>query len=319
MSKTPELSIVIPAWNCAHILPQTLAALAAQTGEHEIEVIVVDDCSNDGTEPAARACAEQYPDLHLNFVRKTTRGNAAASRNTGVHHARAHLVWFLDADIVTVPEALATHLAFHREHPEEQAVVLGNVQIPPDWPRTPFIETSNAASEWDDIESGAELPWWNFFTGNISIKKGFLLSVGGFNETIDRGEDVEMGRRLYDLDLKIVYAKAAVGYHYHLRTPLQEFANNQSYGMLFARLYHSGDPVLQQYAASFWYLDNGPRAWIKTLLGALIANRLTFPLAWRLAQGLDTALPPLGGMLWRLCWYHAGISAFRAESNRQQA
>jgi len=314
----PEISIVIPAWNCAHILPATLAALNAQIGEHQVEVIVVDDCSSDTTAEVVQECVARYPLLHLNFVRKTQRGNAASSRNIGIHHAQSHLVWFLDADIVTVPKSLDAHLHYHQQYPQQHAVVLGYVQIPPEWPRTTYIEISNAAKEWDSIESGSALPWWNFFTGNISAKKGFLLSVGGFNEQIDRGEDVEMGRRLYDLGLQIYYAKAAIGYHYHLRTPVQEFANNQSYGILYARLYHSGDPVLQHYAASFWYLDNGLRASIKSVLGWMVANRWVFPLTWRVAKWLEPVLPLLSGALWRLSWYHAGMSAFRAESQRLQ-
>ncbi|GEM_PF-6594624 len=317
---TPDISIIIPSWNCAHILPQTLAALAAQHSQRAREVIVVDDCSSDATEQAALDSAARYPHLHLRFIRKPQRSNAGASRNTGLHHAKAHLVWFLDADIVTVPQALETHWAFHCQHPEEQAIILGNVQIPPDWPRTPYIEISNAAREWDSIAPGAQLPWTYFFAGNISVKKGFLLSVGGFNEKLHRSEDVEIGRRLYDLGLKIFYARDAVGYHYHLRTPVQEFANNWSYGEMFAHHYHSGDPILQEYAKNSWFMDKSSpiRFMIKKFLGGMLANAWTFPLTWRVTQRIEPVLPQLAGGIWRLCWFYAGMTAFTHESRKLQ-
>lgn len=89
------LSVIIPAYNAAKTLPESLASVA---GSHA-EVIVIDDGSTDQTE----AVAGWVPGIRL--VRQTNRGVSAA-RNTGISRAAGDFIIFLDADDTVEENAL---------------------------------------------------------------------------------------------------------------------------------------------------------------------------------------------------------------------
>ncbi|MEI9896294.1 MAG: glycosyltransferase family A protein [Chthoniobacter sp.] len=76
------VSVVIPAYNYAHFLPEAIASVLAQTGA-ELEVIIVDDGSTDDT-PAV--CAHQA-DPRVRTVQQANAGLSAA-RNAGLREAR---------------------------------------------------------------------------------------------------------------------------------------------------------------------------------------------------------------------------------------
>lgn len=105
----PALSIVIPAYNEAQRLPGTLRAVAEYVAEHEapVEVIVVDDGSDDAT----GAIAESFAACHawLRVMALPHRGKAAAVR-AGVLSATGRIVLFSDADLST-PLRFADNLA----------------------------------------------------------------------------------------------------------------------------------------------------------------------------------------------------------------
>jgi len=111
MITEPAISVVIPTYNRARLLPRALASALAQVRSGD-EVIVVDDGSTDGT-PAVLAA---YSD-RVRSVRTVNRG-AGAARNEGVRHARNPLVAFLDSDDEWMPDKLALQRAFMARRPD---------------------------------------------------------------------------------------------------------------------------------------------------------------------------------------------------------
>src|SRR3954453_15238652 len=105
-----ELSVVIPAYNEAGVIGDTVARVAAYleaTGNHEL--IVVDDGSHDATTSIVQAFAEQHPCVRL-VSNPGNRGKGYAIRN-GVLHARGEYVLYTDADLVYPIEGAAPFLA----------------------------------------------------------------------------------------------------------------------------------------------------------------------------------------------------------------
>src|SRR2546423_1619703 len=94
----PSVSVVIPTFERLDVLPEVLAALAAQESPPSFEVIVVDDGSRDGTRELLRGYGGP---LALTALLEEHRGPAAA-RNAGVARAGGELIAFLGDD--TVPE-----------------------------------------------------------------------------------------------------------------------------------------------------------------------------------------------------------------------
>jgi glycosyltransferase involved in cell wall biosynthesis len=102
-SRTPLVSVVIPAYNAAAFLGDALASVAAQDCG-PIETIVVDDGSSDRTAEVARSF--QPP---VTLIAQAHAGPGAA-RNTGVAAARGEFFAFLDADDLWTPSSLALRL-----------------------------------------------------------------------------------------------------------------------------------------------------------------------------------------------------------------
>jgi glycosyltransferase involved in cell wall biosynthesis len=99
-----EVSVIVPAYNAARSLPRTLASVCNQT-LRDIEIIVVDDASQDDTHKVALsiACA----DSRVRVIRRTTNGGPAPARNSGVEAAKGRWIALLDADDLYLPQRLA--------------------------------------------------------------------------------------------------------------------------------------------------------------------------------------------------------------------
>jgi len=110
MSDGIELSVVIPAYNEAEVIGDTIArvsAYLAANGSHEL--LVVDDGSRDATPAIVEAFAADHPNVRL--VRNPgNRGKGYAIRN-GVLHSRGEHVLFTDADLVYPIEGVTPFLA----------------------------------------------------------------------------------------------------------------------------------------------------------------------------------------------------------------
>lgn len=96
-AETPALSIIIPAYNEALRLPESLRQVRAWLAEQPFtaEVIVADDGSADGTAVAVRAAMADWPELSLQSL---AHGGKGAAVRAGALAARGALVAFADAD-----------------------------------------------------------------------------------------------------------------------------------------------------------------------------------------------------------------------------
>jgi glycosyltransferase involved in cell wall biosynthesis len=104
----PVFTVVVPAYNVAATISETLASILRQTYS-DLELIVVDDGSTDRT----LSHIEGFLDPRIRVVRQKNRGLAGA-RNTGIHHARGKFVAFCDADDIWE----AMKLELHERHLE---------------------------------------------------------------------------------------------------------------------------------------------------------------------------------------------------------
>jgi len=106
----PLVSVVIPAYNCERFIDETLRSVFAQSYAN-IEVIVVDDGSTDGT----GAVLSSY-DKRICCIRQQN-GGLAAARNSGLRRARGKYVAQLDADDLCVADRIATQVEVLETNP----------------------------------------------------------------------------------------------------------------------------------------------------------------------------------------------------------
>jgi len=117
----PAVSVLMPAYNVEPYVGDAIRSVLAQT-YGDLEVIVVDDGSKDGTAEAVAALAAE--DRRVRLVRQANRGLAGA-RNTAMRMARAEVFALLDSDDLWEPEFLAEQVAILDARPEID-IVTGN-------------------------------------------------------------------------------------------------------------------------------------------------------------------------------------------------
>jgi len=253
----PEFSIVIPTCNRLDVLPEVLAALAAQQEAPPFEIIVVDDGSTDGTGAwlaeyranGARAPGEGSSPLTV--LHQENRGPATA-RNRGVEVARAPRVAFLGDDTVPSPGWLAAHRAAHQRFGDDpKRAVIGHTR----WHRrmrpTAFLDYINEYGlqfGYALIEDRECVPFNFFYTSNLSLSRELLLA-----EPFDLSfpyaawEDIEASYRLFARGLELAYEPAAVVEHDH-PTDFDRFSQRQEKAgysaVVFYRLHPELGPFL---------------------------------------------------------------------------
>ena len=110
MPHSIAVSVVIPAYNAAEFLPDSLASVFRQTYQPQ-EVLIVDDGSEDETSRVAQALEKR-----VRYLRKP-RGGPASARNLGIRAAQGEWIAFLDADDIWLPDMLCSLAAAMRAAP----------------------------------------------------------------------------------------------------------------------------------------------------------------------------------------------------------
>jgi GT2 family glycosyltransferase len=207
----PEISVVVPTYNRLSELEYVLPTLLAQDlAPSEFEVLVCDSMSTDGTKEFMDATIVRHPNLrHL----PGAYSGRAAARNAGIDAARGEVVLFNDSDIFASPDLLSQHLRHHRAR-KKVAVVGLEVQVK---------DRADYAYKLAHPESRGSLhkptrktlPWLYFLTGNASVRRADLLTVGRFDESFTGygHEDLELGYRLEQAGITILYEPHAINYH----------------------------------------------------------------------------------------------------------
>jgi len=181
-----RVSVVIPACNAASYLARCLDALAdgAPAG---CEVIVVDDASRDETPALAASKGARV-------VRQPVNGGPSRARNAGAREARGEILYFVDADVVVHPGAIAHVLAFLDAQPAATAM-FGSYD---DQPAVPGVVSQyrNLLHHYTHQTGRREAS--TFWSGCGAIRREAFLAVGGFDERSHPRciEDIELGYRL---------------------------------------------------------------------------------------------------------------------------
>jgi glycosyltransferase involved in cell wall biosynthesis len=197
-----RLSIVIPTWNRARLVCEAVESALVQEGA-DLEVIVVDDGSTDGTaETIERRFGES-----VKLLRMPTRSGVGAARNHGVAWATGDLLSFLDSDDLWLPGKLRAELDVLERFPEADAIVSDSRFIA----NGQFVGTSRFADNGALAATGGRTQWvddspwsWTISSHGVSTCAITLcrsavtrLGLPLFATDLSSCEDWELEVRLY--------------------------------------------------------------------------------------------------------------------------
>jgi O-antigen biosynthesis protein len=232
----PSLSIVIVTWNAAGYLRDCLHSLAADSVLDWAEVIVVDNCSDDGSADMVRA---KFPTVRL-FVSTKNLGYARGN-NYGIERARGKFLLLLNPDTIVYPGTVQKMVAYAEAHPEVGALspkLYGNdgqiqydaaVKLPTIWNvfcdflllSTLFPASHLFASRklgyWDH-ESPREVP--AVCGAAMLLRADAVSEVGLLDPCMFYVEDMDLCLRLRDAGYSIFYlGSVAITHHGGGSTP----------------------------------------------------------------------------------------------------
>ena len=158
----PAVSVVVPLYNVEEYIGECLDSLLAQTFQ-DFEVIVVDDCSTDGSVEVVKGYAEKFGGrLKLAHMEKKSEGGGYLPRNKGVELSGGKYIFFLDSDDAITATALEELYGLAEKFSADAVRCEKFYQIP--------------ENLWNNPEVRRQVKPFNYLTGNeITIKEPLLF------------------------------------------------------------------------------------------------------------------------------------------------
>lgn len=181
MTSIPTVSIIMPAFNAASTIGESIESVKAQSLK-DWELIIVDDGSSDRTAAVAQAYARA--DARICVIERCNRGPSVA-RNAGAELARGDVLAFLDADDLWAPERLHGLCVKLADTPRAGIV----------FSRTRFVDAvtgrSGTLTPFRASLSASDIMAENALcsTSNIVCRRRVFLDSGGFRAGLNFAED----------------------------------------------------------------------------------------------------------------------------------
>lgn len=210
----PLWTVIIPTYNCAHYLRDTLASVLAQDpGPDQMQIIVVDDHS---TKDDPRAVVEELGGGRIEFYRQPHNVGPARNYQSGLNRSRGQLIHLLHGDDCAREGFYRAMQRPFAEHPDIGVAICRHVDM-------------NERGEWQDIVSPLRaasgiLDNWleqiahrnSIVTHAVVARREVYETLGGFDHRLTGCEDWEMWTRMaahyrvwYELEPLVLYRRHA--------------------------------------------------------------------------------------------------------------
>lgn len=164
--ESPEVSLIIPAYNAEEYIARSVDTALAQSF-FNLEIIIVDDGSADGTKDILDWYAEKYPNVEVIYQEN---GGTPAARNTGILHAHGDYIGFMDNDDMIHPDMVKRLYRSAKKNDCDLAV-------------TSVYQIRNSGYEafiQYPVEEDVKMPIEDFF--NMHFTKGCMFAVVIWNK-----------------------------------------------------------------------------------------------------------------------------------------
>ena len=210
VNSPPLCSVIVPVYNGEKCIARCLAALARQTiSPAQLEVIIVDDGSTDGT----AACVMDWVDGHpgaATLVKQHNSGPASA-RNHGARLAQGCYLLFTDADCIPNADWAQTFVERFQQ-PDQPAAIMGSYISAQRAPAAQFAQLE-FEERYALLRSHPTIDL--VATYSAAYRRDIFLAAGGFDPALIMNEDVDLAYRLSDQGRRLVFAPVATVEHRH--------------------------------------------------------------------------------------------------------
>lgn len=302
MSKgRPEITVIIPVYNRRSLLKLCINSLLKQKTSFKFEILIIDDCSTDGTRQLAAEFAKKNPKIKTILLKK--KYGSAMARNKGIMASNSKVLAFIDSDCVAEKNWLQRLT---------KDLVSGKESVSRGYSK------GFKGNVWQNITQEAYLDYQKSIcrddfavsldTRNCAVKKEIFDRLGGFRTKL--AGDLDMSWRIYDEGDVILFVKNAIIYHKHRASLLEDvlvnarsasyvaiimFKNRKIDGNYFRRVLFGAATPLVLISSFFLPIKWGIAIWIGILLiyGAfslrgshkIFWNRVLYKLLQAIGQG----------------------------------
>jgi cellulose synthase/poly-beta-1,6-N-acetylglucosamine synthase-like glycosyltransferase len=215
-SSTPGISVIAPFLNARETIIGCLESLLTQSYEGSIEIILVDNNSNDGSLEEVERYLDEENIKSVKVIPRFSKKGVAAARNAGIKQAKGKILAFTDADCIADKKWIKDLVKGYTDN--MIGAVAGGIK---------GYEPGNIVEKFSSIFTLKFLPnpgvfekftllRGGFATANFSVHHSIIEKIGMFDENIKYwSDDYDLCARIYKSGYKINYVSDALIYHHH--------------------------------------------------------------------------------------------------------
>jgi succinoglycan biosynthesis protein ExoA len=274
---TPKVSVIVPCYNEQYTIRLLLEALCSQTFPRgDMEVVIADGMSKDGTLEAIAAFQEDYPELAVHVV-DNTRRNIPSGLNCAIEASHGDLIVRLDAHSKPYPDYVERCVRAHEAglgdniggvweiQPGASTWIAGSIAVAASHPigvGDAMYRLAATAAEVDTVPFG-------------SYRRTLVERIGGYNEALLTNEDYEFNTRIRQANGR-VWLDPSIRSVYFARSTFGELVRQYwRYGYWKWRM-------LRNFPSTVRWRQALPPLFVLSLLGLLLLSIFFPPVSWLL-------------------------------------
>lgn len=203
--KLPEVTVIVPIYNGAATLAETLNSLLSQTFSN-FELLAVDDGSTDDSSEIVRS----FHDQRIRLI-KRKNGGLCEAMNMGIAEAKAPYIARCDQDDISLPERLERQLQVMADHPEALGLFSYSTKFGSrhGWSNADkMVMAPGKLKKYEPMKDGCLL------CSTMFVLTGSLRSIGGFRQAYYPADDWDLECRLAQLGKILVLQEPLIAYRF---------------------------------------------------------------------------------------------------------
>lgn len=193
MGAGPAVSVILPTYNRASLLPRAIASVLGQTFR-DFELLVIDDGSTDHS----LEVVQSFGDERIRVIATAGRIGSAGARNVGIAQARGAWLAFQDSDDEWLCDKLARQFAFAESLPQDYALIGCRLlrHTPVDVESLQWPRLQPAAGDCGEVDRQQFVRSMTAYLQSLLIRRSAFEAVGGFDATLRKSSDLDLCLRL---------------------------------------------------------------------------------------------------------------------------